>query len=65
MFMLFIQQHRVEMLARKLITYHDLRLSLCNHMGVPSVARLQREEVSLMKQEHQEVRGTGTFPTGI
>jgi hypothetical protein len=62
MFMLFMQQHRVEMQARKLITYHDLRLSLCNPMGVASAARLQREEVSRAKKE---ARGTGTFPTGI
>jgi hypothetical protein len=31
-------------------------------MGLPSVARLQREEVSRAKKE---ARGTGTFPTGI
>jgi hypothetical protein len=31
-------------------------------MGVVSVARLQREEVSRAKKE---ARGTGTFPTGI
>jgi hypothetical protein len=31
-------------------------------MGVASVARLQREEVSRAKKE---ARGTGTFPTGI
>jgi hypothetical protein len=60
--MLFMHQNRVEMQARKLITYHDLRLSLCNHMGLPSVARLQRQEVSRAKKE---ARGIGTFPTGI
>jgi hypothetical protein len=62
MFMLFIQQNRVEMQARKLNTYQGLRLSLCNPMGVASVARLQREEVSRSAKEHG---GTGTFPTGI
>jgi hypothetical protein len=60
--MLYIQQNRVEMLARKLITYHDLRLSLCIHMGLPSVARLQREEVSRAKKE---ARGTGKISTGF
>jgi hypothetical protein len=50
------------MQAIKLNTYHDLRLSLCNHTGVPSVARLQREEMSTTQEEG---RGTGTFPTGI
>jgi hypothetical protein len=62
MFMLFIQQNRVEMQARKLNTYQGLRLSLCNPMGVASVARLQREEMSTTQQEARE---TGTFPTGI
>ena len=62
MFMLFIQQKRVEMQTRKLITYHDLRLSLCNPMGVASVARLQREEMSTTQEEGGE---TGTFSTGI
>jgi hypothetical protein len=32
-------------------------------MWLPSVARLQRQEGSWTKQEHQEARGTGTFPT--
>jgi hypothetical protein len=53
MFMLFIQQKRVEMQTRKLIAYHDLRLSLCNPMGVASVARLQREEMSTTQERSQ------------
>jgi hypothetical protein len=60
--MLFMQQSRVVMQARKLITYHDPRLSLCNPMGVASVARLQREEMSTTQEEGGE---TGTFSTGI
>jgi hypothetical protein len=54
-FMLFIQQNQVEMQARKLITYHDLHLSLCIHMGSSSIARLQREEMSRSAKEHEEL----------
>jgi hypothetical protein len=50
------------MQAKKLITYHFFASFLLKHMGLPSVARLQREEVSRAKKEHG---GTGTFPTGI
>jgi hypothetical protein len=60
--MLFIQQNQGEMQAQKLFTYHGLRLPLCIHMGVPSVARLQREEMSTTQEEGRE---TGTFSTGI
>jgi hypothetical protein len=60
--MLFIQQNRVEMKARKLITYHSFCLLSFETHGITSVARLQREEVSRAKKEHG---GTGTFSTGI
>jgi hypothetical protein len=60
-FMLFTQQNRVEMQARKLTTM-VFTLTLCNHTGVPSVARLQREEMSTTQEEARE---TGTFSTGI
>jgi hypothetical protein len=60
--MLFTQQNRVEMQARKLFTYHGLNSTLCNHMESPLVARLQREE---MLTTQQEARETGTFSTGF
>jgi hypothetical protein len=60
--MLFTQQNRVEMQARKLFTYHGLNSTLCNHMESPLVARLQREEMSTTQQEARE---TGTFSTGM
>jgi hypothetical protein len=43
--------------AWKLFTYHGLSPSLCNHMGMPSVARLQRQELSWTKQEDGDLVG--------
>jgi hypothetical protein len=40
-----------EMQAKKLITYHFFASFLLKHTGLPSVARLQREEVSRRQQE--------------
>jgi hypothetical protein len=60
--MLFIQQNREEMQARKLITYHFFCLLSFGTHGIASVARLQREETPTTQQD---ARGTGTFPTGI
>jgi hypothetical protein len=54
-FMLFTQQNRVEMQARKLITYHGLTSTLCNHVWLPSVARLQRQEGSWTNEKLEKL----------
>jgi hypothetical protein len=43
------------MQARKLITYHFFCLLSFETHGITSVARLQREEVSRLAKEHEEL----------